>query len=114
VHDKADLTLTPSLDAVEMLKDSGFKNVHLLGRGVDAKIFFPKHRSNKLRESWGADPEAPVAILVGRVALEKNLDFALSELLKMKEDQYSSLQIVVVGDGPARKKLSDKYSDVHS
>jgi len=37
VHDKADVTLTPSMDAIEMLEDSGFKNVKLLGRGVDSK-----------------------------------------------------------------------------
>lgn len=112
VHEKADLTLTPSEDAVTMLKESGFKKVNLLGRGVDTELFSPSKRSEKLRKSWGADDQSPVAIIVGRVAVEKNLDFALNCLHEAKKSCLAELKIVVVGSGPAQKKLQETYSDV--
>jgi UDP-2,3-diacylglucosamine pyrophosphatase LpxH/glycosyltransferase involved in cell wall biosynthesis len=113
VHNKADLTLTPSMDSVEMLRESGFKNVHLLGRGVDTACFSPKNRSERLRQEWGADGNTPVVIIVGRVAPEKNLDFALGCIQRVQEKKGIAIKTVLVGDGPSRKKLNDAFPDVH-
>ena len=111
-HDRADCTLAPSPELVEKLKEEGFKEVHLLGRGVDTKLFDPAKRSEALRASWGARPGAPVAIVVGRVAAEKNLDLAVRSFEAMKET-VPDLQCVIVGDGPVREKFAAKYPWIH-
>ena len=111
-HDRADCTLAPSPELVENLKEQGFREVYLLGRGVDTTLFDPAKRSEALRGSWGARPGAPVAIVVGRVAAEKNLDLAVRSFEAMK-GTVPDLQCVIVGDGPVREKLSMKHPWIH-
>ena len=111
-HDRADCTLAPSRELVERLRDEGFENVHLMGRGVDTELFCPSKRCEILRDSWGATKTAPVAIVVGRVAAEKNLELAIqcfSEMRALAPD----LCCVMVGDGPLREKLAAKHPWVH-
>jgi len=111
-HDRADCTLAPSPELVERLKEEGFKEVYLLGRGVDTTLFDPAKRSESLRGSWGATPGAPVAIVVGRVAAEKNLDLAVRSFEAMKET-VPDLQCVIIGDGPVREKFAAKHPWIH-
>lgn len=111
-HDRADCTLAPSPEIVKRLKDEGFKNVHLLGRGVDTDLFDPAKRSNELRKSWGAEENTLVMIIVGRVAAEKNLELAMQAFTEMHKEN-PDLCCVVVGDGPIRLKLQAKYPSVH-
>ena len=111
-HDRADCTLAPSPELVEMLKEEGFKEVYLLGRGVDTVLFDPAKRSESLRGDWGARPGSPVAIVVGRVAAEKNLDLAVRSFEAMKET-VPDLQCVIVGDGPVREKYAAKHPWIH-
>jgi len=111
-HHQADVTMVPSLGMVAKLKEEGFENVCLLGRGVDTTLFTPDRRCENLRASWGARPGTPVAIVVGRVAAEKNLDLAMLAFESMRK-QVPDLQCVVVGDGPLRGRLEEKYRWVH-
>jgi UDP-2,3-diacylglucosamine pyrophosphatase LpxH/glycosyltransferase involved in cell wall biosynthesis len=111
-HDRADCTLAPSRESVEKLLSEGFVNVHLMGRGVDTELFCPSKRCEVLRSFWGADAGAPVAIVVGRVAAEKNLELAMRCFTEMR-DSVPELQCVMVGDGPLREKLSVRYPWVH-
>ena len=112
VHNRADLTMAPTNDVVDMLRREGFNNVRLLGRGVDTALFDPAKRDAALRAQWGARAESPVAIIVGRVAAEKNLPFAMECFRKMRE-RLPDLRCVVVGDGPLREKLRTEHSFVH-
>ena len=111
VHSKANMTMVPSNDALEMLQDEGFENVKLLGRGVDTELFNPNKRSAELRAEWGAKDADPVVILVGRVAAEKNLNFGMAVVGEMRETE-PDLKVVVVGDGPQRESLELENSDV--
>ncbi|WP_193213953.1 glycosyltransferase [Luteolibacter marinus] len=112
IHNRADLTMAPTSDVVDMLAREGFENVRLLGRGVDTGLFHPAKRDSALRAEWGARGESPVAIIVGRVAAEKNLPFAMECLRKMRE-RVPDLRCVVVGDGPLREKLANDHAFVH-
>ena len=58
-HGRANCTLAPCPRLVERLQIEGFKNVHLLGRGVDTELFDPGKRSETLRAEWGASPASP-------------------------------------------------------
>ena len=111
-HRRADCTLVPSLDMLERLKAEGFERLHLLGRGVDTQLFSPSKRSDALRAEWGAGPETPVAMIVGRVAAEKNLELALDAFEQMRRER-PDVCCVVVGDGPLRAKLEENHRWIH-
>jgi UDP-2,3-diacylglucosamine pyrophosphatase LpxH/glycosyltransferase involved in cell wall biosynthesis len=107
-HQRARCTFTPSRDMARRLTEEGIENVHLLGRGVDTELFDPAKRCGELRASWGARPAAPVAIIVGRVAAEKNLPLAIEAFRRMKS-AVPDMQCVVVGDGPLRAGLEREH-----
>ena len=111
-HQRADCTLTPSQDVVDKLLAEGFTNVHVLGRGVDTELYAPGKRCEALRSAWGARPGAPVAVIVGRVAAEKNFELAMTAFEQMRQ-AVPDMQCVVIGDGPLREKLADRYAWVH-
>ena len=72
-----------------------------------AIVFVPTIRSTALRESWGASDRRPVLLYVGRVSTEKGLDLlpALTERLQRSQITH---RLVIVGDGPMRRALSDR------
>ncbi len=111
-HQRTDCTLTPSQDVVDKLLAEGFTNVHVLGRGVDTELYAPGKRCEALRAKWGASPGAPVAVIVGRVAAEKNFELAMLAFEQMRQ-AVPDVQCVVVGDGPLREKLAEKHKWVH-
>ena len=111
VHNRADTTFAPSREVVERLESEGFKDVFLLGRGVDTLQFSPQRRDEELRASWGVDAETPVVLMVGRLSPEKNLELgvrAYREILKT----HPKAKCVVVGDGPIRSQLSQEHPDI--
>jgi len=110
-HSRADCTLAPSAEVVEALKADGFHEVHLLGRGVDTELFHPAKRCETLRSEWGAVFGAPVLLIVGRVAAEKNLDLAMEAFAQLSA-KLPALRCVVVGDGPIRERLAQAHGRV--
>ncbi|MEI8039193.1 MAG: glycosyltransferase [Verrucomicrobiota bacterium] len=104
-HQRADCTLTPSRGTVDRLASEGVGNVHLLGSGVDTELFAPWKRCEALRNQWGADAQTTVAVMVGRVAEEKNFELAMLTFEQMRQAR-PDVQCVVVGDGPLRRQLA--------
>ncbi len=107
-HQRANCTLTPSSVVRDRLTAEGIENVHFLGRGVDTDCFTPDKRCELMRSGWGVRPGTPVAIMVGRVAAEKNFDLAMKTFTKMRE-AIPDAACVVVGDGPLREKLAQQF-----
>ncbi len=108
LHNKSTLTLTPTRAQKDKLNTMGIKNVAVLSRGVDTKLFSSAKRSLSLRLSWGVNNEhEPVLLYVGRMAAEKNLDLAIKAYQAMyKKDKQ--LKFVLVGDGPLLNKLQQE------
>jgi len=98
IHDRTMRTLAPSSSAAAALRKFGTKNVHIWPRGVDTNRFSPFKRSEELRRKWGS-PRKRIVGYVGRLAKEKSLHI-LEEI-----SQIDSFQLVLVGDGPDRKRL---------
>jgi UDP-2,3-diacylglucosamine pyrophosphatase LpxH/glycosyltransferase involved in cell wall biosynthesis len=107
-HQRAHCTLTPSREMRDRLTAGGLQNVRLLGRGVDTHLFSPARRCESLRADWGARPATPVALMVGRIAPEKNLDLGIATFERMRE-AIPDTRCVVVGDGPLRAKLAERH-----
>ncbi len=90
------LIATKSLE--EQLKGWGFETpMHTLSRGVDFDTF---HVGKK---TVMQDVKGPIALYVGRIAIEKNLDAFL--------DMEWNGTKVMVGDGPVRAELESKHPD---
>jgi glycosyltransferase involved in cell wall biosynthesis len=110
-HNACAFTTVPDPALIERLGAAGVQNLRLLGRGADTKLFDPARRDPILREEWGAAPGDPVALYVGRAAAEKNIPLAL-EAWKAAAQKCPTLKMVVVGDGPVRKKLQKRWPGV--
>jgi glycosyltransferase involved in cell wall biosynthesis len=111
-HNRLPLTLVPSPETHRRLTADGFLHTAVLGRGIDCERFNPSKRSKALRQSWGADEETPVALVVGRVSPEKNIDLALRTFRSLQQ-RTPLLRAVIVGDGPSRVSLQSAHPDFH-
>jgi phosphatidylinositol alpha 1,6-mannosyltransferase len=96
IHRNVDRTLAPSSSSCEDLKNLAVPNVHLWQRGVDTELFNPLKRNRDFRNKF---PNKYIVGFVGRLANEKRVS-DLVEISKRKD-----IQLVVVGDGPARPEL---------
>lgn len=98
------MVATPSLEADLMAR--GFGHLARWTRGVDTTLFCPAPVPGA---AFGPDPAVfpfprPILLSVGRVAVEKNLEAFLRLPLPGTK--------VVVGDGPQRTELNQRYPDV--
>lgn len=92
------MVATQSLE--DELKSWDFKvPMHRMTRGVNIDIFFPGEKN--LFETL----KRPVALYVGRVAIEKNLEAFL-------EMPWEGSKIIV-GDGPSMEALKQKHPEAH-
>ena len=111
-HNDAALTLVPTDALRRDLQARGFRNLQVVARGVDTALFDPLRRSDGLRRQWGADARTPVAIHVGRLAAEKNMQ-TLEAAFDAIRSAAPRARLVVVGAGPAADGLRARCPDVH-
>lgn len=109
-HNSAQATLVPTRELADFLQRQRFANVVHLPRAVDTALFDPRHRDDTLRSAWGANEHTFVAIYVGRIAAEKNLDLAVRAFRELQASRPDA-RFVWVGDGPARTKLQQDNPD---
>lgn len=109
-HNKALVTMVPTSEMRDALTANGYRNVRVVARGVDTRLFAPAHRSHELRASWGVGDGDTVVLVVGRIAPEKNLPVVLAAFDAMRrQDRHAKL--VFVGDGPERATLERRYPE---
>ncbi len=97
-HGAAERTMVATPSMQRQLESRGFANLARWTRGVDTELFRPRDKG------FLALPR-PIAMYVGRVAVEKNIEaFLAMEFAGSK---------VVVGDGPARQALAERYPSAH-
>jgi glycosyltransferase involved in cell wall biosynthesis len=103
-HNQASCTMVPTEALRSDLTARGFERLHVVGRGVDTGLFASTRRSADLRRQWGVGDGERVALYVGRLAPEKNLDTVLSTFEALR-DAHGWARLVLVGDGPQRAEL---------
>ena len=96
-HSKAIYTLVPTESQKRRLIQHGFKHIEVWGRGVDTSVFTPNNPQK-------INLPHPIAVSMGRVAIEKNIDAFLSLDIPGSK--------VVIGDGPDLEMLKARYPDV--
>ncbi len=60
--------------------------------------------NKRFRIHYNIPPDRPLLVYIGRVAFEKNLDFLLRMLARLKNHRSDAL-LVIAGEGPAAKHL---------
>ena len=110
-HNRTDCTLVPTTALRDELTQEGYKDVMVVSRGVDVELFHPDKRSMELRRAWGVADDTPVAILVSRLAPEKNLPVVIQAFEQMRAVRPDA-KLVMVGDGPARAALEKQHPHV--
>jgi glycosyltransferase involved in cell wall biosynthesis len=93
-HSAATRTMVATPAMQRLLESRGFRNIVRWTRGVEVNLFKPRDKNY-------LDLPRPIAMYVGRVAVEKNIEAFLQLDLPGTK--------VIVGDGPARAELEAKY-----
>jgi len=106
LHNRTQATMVPTKAMLQDLQSRGYDNVTVVSRGVEIELFKPARRSEALRQSWGAAPQDPVVLLVGRLAKEKNVALVLTAFAAIQA-KLPRAKLVLVGDGPLRKSLEE-------
>ncbi len=110
-HRRLARTLVPSPEARDKLVTAGFSKVSILGRGVNTALFSPARRCPALRQTFGAEGDTPIALVVGRVSTEKNIGLAIRACRHLHLSRPDMI-CLVVGDGPARARLQRDHPEV--
>ena len=112
LHNRSDCTFVPPPEMRDRLHAKGFRDLTIVGRGIDTQSFSPHKRSDALRRSWHCDSETVVALYVGRLAAEKNMRLFVDSIRAARQ-QRPDLHAVIVGDGPMGKRLRADNPDFH-
>ncbi|KAB5552152.1 hypothetical protein DKX38_009463 [Salix brachista] len=111
LHRAADLTLVPSAAIgrdLEAARVTAANKIRLWNKGVDSESFHPRFRCNEMRVRLSnGEPEKPLIVHVGRIGVEKNLDF-----LKRVMDRLPGARIAIIGDGPYREELEKMLTGI--
>ncbi|KAK6152512.1 hypothetical protein DH2020_015147 [Rehmannia glutinosa] len=109
LHGAADLTLVPSAAIGRDLVAASVttaNRIRLWNKGVDSESFHPRFSSQEMRlRLSNGEPDKPLIVHVGRLGVEKSLDF-----LKRVMDQLPEARIAFIGDGPYREELEQLFS----
>lgn len=105
-HRPSKQVMIPTPAVKKQLQDQGLNHLSLWARGVDLQRFYPSDR-NALDHfcKTAQHRQGPKFICIGRVAVEKNIEAFLS--LDLPGSKW------IIGDGPARKELQQKYPEVY-
>ena len=97
-------TLAPSDFVARELERQGVDRVVRVSLGVDLGRFHPGRRAAaaETRRRHGL-PEGPLAVYVGRLAAEKEVDLLLTAWREV--ERRTGARLVLIGDGPARRRL---------
>ena len=109
-HNAGHCTFVPTGAQRAQLAARGYRNLVVVGRGVDARLFNPERRSRILRRRWNVRDGEVAVLYVGRLAPEKNLDLVVRSFEAIRR-MHPHARMVWVGDGPLRQKYEQANPD---
>ncbi|MDO9514555.1 MAG: glycosyltransferase, partial [Syntrophales bacterium] len=111
---KCDAIITPTASTEEYLRNLGVSSlIETIPTGIsigDYKRWSPQ-QTHDLRSQYAASGER-LLISVARMAKEKNLDFLIDGLVKVKDRTHTPFKCLLVGDGPERERLEEKVAEL--
>lgn len=97
IHDDATRIFVSNSGMISYLRDHGYGDTTIVPLGINHAHFFPGKKTRFTED------DRIVLLFVGRIAVEKNIEAFLS--------LPHTYRKIVVGDGPQRVELEEKYSD---
>lgn len=110
---RCDAIITPTPSTEEYLRNLGVSAlIETIPTGIDMEDYkcWTPQEVEELRRQYTAD-EVPLLMSVSRMAKEKNLDFLIDGLAKVKKQIPFPFKCLLVGDGPEKKRLQEKTAD---
>jgi len=111
LYNNIDRTFVPTRPIMDELLQHNFHDLEYLPNGVDGELFNPKRRSSGWRKQF-RDGQTPIVLFVSRLVWEKDLH-VLVETNKILRESETRFEMVIVGDGPARKEFQAKMPGAH-
>lgn len=106
-----DLVITPSTEMRNVLLSYKVsKPVEVIPTGIRLNRFAGKD-GERFRKMKGYGPEDRVVLFMGRVAEEKNIDFLMRVVHRLKP-RIPNLQFLIAGEGAAKKGLEKMADDM--
>ncbi|NLI86584.1 MAG: glycosyltransferase family 1 protein [Propionibacterium sp.] len=110
LHNRAEVNLCTSPQMVAAAIAGGVTDVDLWPKAVDTVTYHPGARTKRMRRRLtDSHPDMPLAIYVGRLSNEKNLDDLLPVVHQMPDVRFA-----FVGSGPARESLESAFSGTNT
>lgn len=96
--------ISPSRPMADALRAYGVRTpIEVLPTGLPSACFADGNGA-RFRAAQGISPARPVALFVGRVAHEKNIDFLVRMLPRLR-DKVPDVLLIIAGEGPAQEHL---------
>ena len=106
-----DLLITPSTEMRDVLKSYNVtKPIEVIPTGIRLERFEGRD-SQRYRKLIGYKPEDKVLLFMGRVAEEKNIDFLLKVVHRLKPE-IPQIKFLIAGEGAAKKRLEKMVEDL--
>lgn len=107
--------ITPTNKAKEILLSYGVSSpITTVPTGIDLEKYQePMKNIDKkiLLEKYNIDPDSEIAVIIGRIAKEKNIDEILENFAQTRSE-FPNLGLLVVGGGPYEESLRQKSKDL--
>lgn len=116
VANKVNEYIVPSYKSLNYLRRIGINSyVNVVPTGVDLTRFLKSNVNKEEKEAfltkYNIPLDAKLMLSLGRIAEEKNIDEVLEDF-KYIYDKYNDLYLIIVGDGPYKKKLEEKVDEL--
>lgn len=90
-----------------------WRKFQVINNGINVKDFvYDQANRNSIRTELGIDKDVTVLMHAGRFAEVKNHDFLIDTFAEYQKYDPKS-QLILVGDGPLRKKMEDKVEKLN-
>ena len=100
----ADAVVVPTHAMETRLRELGVRApIAIVPSAIDVERFAGGRRSALVRARLGADGDGPLALVVSRLGVEKNVELALDALARIP-----FMRLAVVGEGPHRAALEER------
>ena len=110
LHNMADVNLCTSPQMVDLARGMGVERLDLWPKAVDTVTYTPEARTKRMRRRLTDDhPDAPLAVYVGRLSHEKNLDDLLDVVHSLPQVRFA-----FIGSGPAADHLKSLFAGTNT
>ncbi|OQY15649.1 MAG: hypothetical protein B6I32_06390 [Desulfobacterium sp. 4572_20] len=111
---KCDAIITPTSSTEEYLRNIGVSSlIETIPTGINIGDYerWSSQQVQAFRGQYATTGEL-LLISVSRMAKEKNLDFLIDGLVKVKNRTHTPFKCLLVGDGPERERLAEKVCEL--